>query len=203
MVLVLFGASGTGKSTMARQIAADQGITWMQVDDLRLALQYSRATLPELTDELYFFETTPRFWTCSPATLRDAFVGVAEAMAPAVRVVIDSHVVTGVPMVIEGDGIHPDLLEDPAIAPHIESGAVRFCCVASQTHRELIENMVDRGRGDHLTDRIRVSQHAAANYAFNEWLVRKSIELGIPVVRSRPFDSLEDRILAAINQVPD
>ena len=51
-VLVVLGASGTGKSTAAQQIARAVGATWLQVDDLRLALQFSRVALPQGTDQL-------------------------------------------------------------------------------------------------------------------------------------------------------
>ena len=197
-VLVLFGASGTGKSTAARQIAVTSGATWMQVDDLRLALQYSRVTLPQQTDRLYFFETTPDLWTLPPAEMLEAFIDVATVMTPAVRVVIDSHVFTGVPMVIEGDGVFPFLINDPVIRPWVDAGVVRFCCVAAEGLDELVENMVGRGRGDHLHDFERVATHAHANLAFNDWLATTSRSLGIPVVQSRPFDSLAHRIERAI-----
>jgi 2-phosphoglycerate kinase len=54
-VLLLYGASGTGKSMAAAEIGRRYGIAWMQVDDLRLALQYSRVTLPHRTEQLYYF----------------------------------------------------------------------------------------------------------------------------------------------------
>ncbi len=197
-VQVLFGASGTGKSTAARQIARASGATWMQVDDLRLALQYSRVTLPEGTDRLYFFETTPGIWIRPVDDLLQAFVDVAKVMVPAVRVVIDSHLVTGVPMVIEGDGVLPSLVDDPVLRPWVDAGVLRFCCLAARSHAELVENMVRRGRGDHLEDQERVSLQANANLAFNDWLVESSRTLRIPVVASRPFDTLIDRIEEAI-----
>ena len=197
-VQVLFGASGTGKSTAARQIARASGATWMQVDDLRLALQYSRVTLPEGTDRLYFFETTPGIWIRPVDDLLQAFVDVATVMAPAVRVVIDSHLATGVPMVIEGDGVLPSLVEDPVLRPWVDTGSLRFCCLAAQSQDELVENMVRRGRGVHLEDQERVSLQANANLAFNDWLVESSRALNIPVVASRPFDTLTDRIQQAI-----
>ncbi len=197
-VLVLFGASGTGKSTVARQIAIASGGTWLQVDDLRLALQYSRVTLPGQTDRLYFFETTPEVWTLPAADLLLAFIDVATVMTPAVRVVIDSHVVTDVPMVIEGDGVSPFLIDDPVLRPWVDAGVVRFCCVAAEGHGDLVENMVRRERGDHLDDHERVARHADANLAFNDWLVAASRSHGIPVVQSRPFDSLAHRIEQAI-----
>ncbi|CAN5771797.1 hypothetical protein BH24CHL3_BH24CHL3_11660 [soil metagenome] len=104
----------------------------MQVDDLRLTLQYSRATLPEHNDELYFFLNTRDVWTRNLDEIRDAFIGTTQAMVPAVRVVIDSHVVTGAPMVIEGDGVLPALAEDPVIAQWVTAGVVRFCCITAE-----------------------------------------------------------------------
>src|SRR5680860_9992 len=173
-VLVLFGASGTGKSTAAAGIARERGITWLQVDDLRLALQYSKAMLPEHNDELYYFLDTPLFWTRPAKEVCEALIGTARAMTPAVRVVVDSHVATGAPMVIEGDGVLPSLAADPVILPSVEAGAVRFCCIASESDRELLDNMIARGRGDHLDDVERVRQQSGVNWAFNRWLVMES-----------------------------
>ncbi len=197
-VLVLFGASGTGKSTAGNQLAGSRGVTWMQVDDLRLALQYSNMTLPQGAGALHFFESTPEFWTHPIDSLVRAFVDVASIMAPAVRVVIDSHLATGAPMVIEGDGVLPSLADDPVLRPWIESGALRFCCLAAGTQAELAESMVARGRGDHLEDHSRVWRQSAANLAFGDWLVDQSRRHGIPIVAARPFASLTDRILQAI-----
>lgn len=197
-VLVVLGASGTGKSTAAQQIARAVGATWLQVDDLRLALQFSRVALPQGTDQLYFFDTTPDIWTRPVDELLRAFIGVTTVMAPAVRVVIDSYLVTGVPIVIEGDGVLPLLVDDPVLRPWVESGMLRFCCLAAESRAELAENMVQRGRGDHLHDRERVALQVNTNLAFNNWLVRSSRELRIPVVASRPFDTLIDRIEEAI-----
>lgn len=194
---MLTGASGTGKSTAAAAIARRCGITWMQVDDLRLALQYSRVALPARTAQLYRFMDDPEFWTRPVVELRRAFIDVAELMAPAVRIVIESHVATNVPMVIEGDGILPALIDDPALRPHVASGVVRFCCVGSSGHDELLTNMLARDRGvdagDHETHRAQ----AAANEAFGAWLAEESARLGIPVVASQPFTTLPERILEA------
>jgi Cdc6-like AAA superfamily ATPase len=59
-VLLVVGASGTGKTTVAKAISREPGIAWAQVDDLRL-LQCSDARLPTdaATDGLYFFLRTP------------------------------------------------------------------------------------------------------------------------------------------------
>lgn len=200
-VLVILGASGTGKSTAARNIARRHGVPWMQVDDLRLALQYSQVTLPERSDRFYFFERTGDVWTLPIADLVRGFVDVAELMAPAVRVVIDSHVVTNVPLVLEGDGVLPALVDDPVITPHVQAGRVRFCTVTAGNSDELYENMIDRDRGMGGDDVERHRRHADANAAFGSWLTDRSRERRIPVVASRPFTSLPDRILAATASV--
>ena len=198
-VLVLLGASGTGKSICAAEIARRRRITWMQVDDLRLALQYSRITLSNRTDELYFFERTADIWSRPLDELRRAFINVAEVMAPAVRVVIDSHVATGVPMV---DGILPALAVDPVLCPHVAAGTVRFCCVQAGGVDELLANMVARGRGMGVDDAATHRAHAAANDAFGAWLAGESRRLGIPVVASQPFAMLVDRVLGAVASRP-
>lgn len=196
-VLVILGASGTGKSTAAREIALRHGAPWMQVDDLRLAMQYSRVSLPERTDRFYFFERTEDVWSLPIEDLVQGLIDVAELMVPAVRVVIDSHVVTDVPLVLEGDGVLPALVDDSVIHPHIESGRVRVCAVTAASAGELFENMIERGRGMDVGDVRRHRRHAEANAAFGRWLTEASRDRAIPVVRSRPFAALPDRILDA------
>lgn len=196
---MVFGASGIGKSTTVAEIGRRYGISWLQVDDLRLALQYSRVTLPERTEALYYFDETPDVWTRTPAELRQAFIDVAEVLVPALRAVIHSHVVTDVPMVIEGDGVLPSLAKDPLLELLVESGVIRFCCIATPGVDELVQNMLARGRGVDpvVTDRPRAQ--ATANEVFGTWLESEASRLGIPVVPSRPFDTLADRIIEAIS----
>ncbi len=64
-VLLIAGASGIGKTTVAKQIANDLGVARVQVNDLRLALLHSDARLPDdvATDDLYFLLRTPDICT--------------------------------------------------------------------------------------------------------------------------------------------
>lgn len=200
-VLVLFGASGTGKSTAAAEIGRTCGVPWLQVDDLRLTLQYSSAILPERTEQLYFFQGDPDVWTRPTAELREAFINVAEIMAPAVRTVVHSHVLTSAPMVIEGDGVVPALAIDPVLAPLVANGAISFCCLGTPGEDELLVNMVSRGRGIDLSTPDIHRRQAAANKAFGTWLEAEATRLGIPIVAPRPFATLPERILEVASQV--
>ena len=54
-VLLLGGPSGVGKTTAARTLAAQLGVAWLMVDDLRRALLHSQVTLPQRTEALSCF----------------------------------------------------------------------------------------------------------------------------------------------------
>jgi 2-phosphoglycerate kinase len=180
-------------------MARERGIAWLQVDDLRLALQYSHATIPEGSDALYWFLRRPGFAHLPVEEVRDAYVGVARAMLPAVRVAIESHVITDVPMILEGDGIIPDLVDDPAVAPLVAAGVVRFCCVEAPSADALMQAMLERGRGEQEASLTLARRMAEAIWAYNAWLVGRSEELNIPVVSSHPWSTLVSRIASALD----
>lgn len=84
LVLLVGGHSGAGKTTAVRILAEQLGIAWLMVDDLRLALQRSRVTLPARTAALYFFDD-PDVWWLAPERLRDELIAVGEVMSPPSR----------------------------------------------------------------------------------------------------------------------
>jgi len=196
-VLVILGASGVGKSTVAAEIARRRGVTWLQVDDLRLTLQFSNATLPERTDDLYFFERTPDIWQRPVAELLRGFISVAEVMAPAVRTVIHSHILTRAPMVIEGDGILPALVEEPLLRPLVRAGVIRFVGIATPDASDIYQNMIARGRGVAASKPASGQRQAEANAGYGAWLESECQSLNIPLVAPRPFQTLPERILEA------
>ena len=61
VVFLIGGSSGVGKTSVANQLGLRFGASWLHVDDVRLAFQRSRVTLPERTEALYFFEETPDY----------------------------------------------------------------------------------------------------------------------------------------------
>lgn len=127
-VLLLGGVSGTGKSTAAREIGQRFGIPWLQVDDLRLAFQRSRVTLPQGTGALHYFadiETKPDIWRQPPERLRDTLSAVGHAMSPALEAVIENHVDQREPIVIEGDGIVPALIDRPSVRQRFDRRQVQ------------------------------------------------------------------------------
>lgn len=194
LVLLIGGPSGAGKSTAAAAIGRQFGIPWLQVDDLRLALQSSRVTLPERTDDLVYFLRAD-VWRESPEVLRDALVRVGEVMAPAIEVVIDHHVTTRTPIVIEGDGILPALAERPPVARRLADGRVRVVFVTEDDERRLLLNYRARGRGPDNRSEVEIHRHMATNALFSRWIAEDAGARDLMVMPSRPFETLTARVL--------
>lgn len=194
--MLIGGASGTGKSTVAKAIARRHDADWLQVDDLRLALQWGDVTLPSegATEALHFFERTDDVWQLPAERLRDAMIAVGEAMAAAVEIVVGNHVAQGDPAVIEGDGILPSIVEHPDLRGHLASGKLRIVFVAPADEDELLRNMLDRGRGVPDKREADLRRIAEMNWLYTAWLVREAEERSIPVVTTQPWETLANRI---------
>ncbi len=195
-VVLILGSSGVGKTEAARQLGLRFGLPWLQVDDLRLALQRSRARLPtaEATATLYFFLETPEVWRQPPETLRDALIAVGTVMSPAIEVVIENHVATEALLVLEGDGIVPALLARPAVRAHVASGQVRAVCLIERNEAALFANMAVRGRGFAEWSASEQRTQARTAWLYGHWLAVESRRYGVPVLESQPWDTLAERI---------
>jgi 2-phosphoglycerate kinase len=201
-VLLIGGPSGAGKTTAAEEIGRQLSIPWLMVDDLRLALQRSQVTLPVGTDALYFFADIedPKersLWQESPERLRDALIAVGEVMAPAIEAVILNHLSQRHPVIIEGDGILPSvltrsLLQEPRLAGHLHA-----VFVVESDEEALLHNMLARGRGMDIMTMADAQTEAHAKALFSQWITKEAQSHGLPVIESRPWDTLVERVLAA------
>lgn len=187
-VLLIGGASGTGKSTVARAIARRHDADWLQVDDLRLALQWSDVRLldDDATEALRFLERTEDVWQLPAERLRDAMIAVGVAMTEAVAIVVGNHVAQGDVTVIEGDGILPSIVEHPELRGSLASGKLRVVFVAPSDEDELLRNMLDRGRGVPDKSEAELRRIVEMNWLYTVWLAREAEERSIPVVTTRP-----------------
>ena len=186
-VLLLGGASGTGKTSLAKQLGLHLGRSWLHVDDVRLAFQRSHVTLPAQTEALYFFEETPAVWSLPPERLRDGFIAVGQALSPALEVIIENHVDTVAPVVIEGDAILPSLWSRPSVRACMSTGHVQT----------VLPNILGRGRRLSGRPERELRTEARAKWLYGQWLAQQAQRFGVPVVASRPWSTLLERILTA------
>lgn len=201
-VLLIGGPSGVGKSTVAERLGLRLGISWLQVDDLRLALEYSRVMLPERTEALYFFDETPDVWGLPPDRLRDALIAVGEVMSPAVEIVAANHVDTRAPAVIEGDGILPSLWARPRIRGRAAAGLVGGVFLVEPEEDVILANFLARARYDEGRTEEGLRTEATAKWLYGRWLSDEAHRHGVPVLEPRPWATLVERIIAATATTP-
>lgn len=195
--LLLGGISGTGKSTIARQLGLRFGFPWLQVDLFRLAFQHSRATLPHGNDDLYLFWDVPDVWQLPPERLRDGLIGTGEAMAPAIEIAAASHVDHAGSAIFEGDAIIPALATYPLLRERVSSGQVALAFLVEPDEEILLRNMLARGRGMETRSAAEQRTEARAKWLFGQWLAAEAVRHGLPVVEPRPWETLADRIVRA------
>ena len=196
-VLLVGGPSGSGKTMVAERVGLRFHVPWLQVDDLRLAFQHSQVTLPRGTDALYFFLDHPDVSSLSPERLRDGLIAIGEVLFPALEVVIEHHVVTDKPLVIEGDGILPSLVARSTAREYVAAGQVRAVFLIEPDENVIRSNMLARGRGfeARTTDEQRVELQA--RWLYGQWLAEEAQRFRLPVLQPRPWDTLVERVLAA------
>jgi len=194
-VLLLGGPSGVGKTIVARQLGLRLGISWLQVDDLRLALQWSRVTFPRETAALYFFEETPGIWNLPPERLRDGLIAVGEVISPAIEVVITNHVDTKAPIIIEGDGILPSLFARPEVRDRAAGGHGRAVFLVEPEEEMLFTNTLARRRGIAERTENELRTEARAKWLYGQWLTSEAQHYGMPVLESRPWSTLLERLI--------
>lgn len=196
-VLLLGGASGTGKTSLAKQLGLHLGRSWLHVDDVRLAFQRAHVTLPAQTEALYFFEETPAVWSLPPERLRDGFIAVGQALSPALEVIIENHVDTVAPVVIEGDAILPSLWSRPSVRACMSTGHVQAVFLVETEEQVVLTNILGRGRRLSGRPERELRTEARAKWLYGQWLAQQAQRFGVPVVASRPWSTLLERILTA------
>jgi 2-phosphoglycerate kinase len=196
-VLLIGGPSGVGKTVAATQLARQLGIPCLEVDDIRLALQYSRVRLSTEaeTSALYFLETEG-IWRLSPTRLRDALIAVGEVLSPALEIIVANHVATRAPVIIEGDGIVPSLLARPSIRDYAEKDVVRAVFVVEADEAAIRKGILMRARGTAGKTEEELDVQASTSWLYGQWLAREAERYGLEVLEGSPWASLAERILA-------
>jgi len=202
-VLLIGGSSGVGKTGAARRLGQRLGVSVLHVDDLRLAFQHSRATLPtaDATRALYLFWDDPDVWRRPPEAGRDGLIAVGQALSPAIEIVAVNHLAQGEmgPLVIEGDNIVPALFTGPLLRAHATGTRVRAVFLVEPDEAALRANIAARGRV--VVGQSEAEQHteARAKWLYGRWLAVEARHLALPVLEPRPWDTLDARLAAAID----
>jgi 2-phosphoglycerate kinase len=181
-VLLIGGASGCGKTSVSYDVARYFGVGITEVDDFQVMLQ--KMTTPEQQPALHFWNTHPNPTALTPEEIVAQGLEIGDVMTPALQAVIDNHIESRQPIVLEGDFIHP------ALAAHYPE-QVRAVFIYEPDEAQILANYLRREpENGPQTFRARVS------WLKGEWLKQEAERLGQTVLHSRPWDTLLSRLIA-------
>jgi len=148
-VTLVCGASGVGKSHIARPLAARYGAPLIEADDIVTALQ--AVTTAEQQPWVHFWRTHPEAASWAPEKIADLHFKLATAVRPAFAAVIADHIEFAAPAVAEGDYLLPELAAG-------FGAAVRAVVIQEPDEDRIVANYQRREPGNRLQrHRARVS----------------------------------------------
>jgi len=193
-ILLIGGHSTSGKSTVAQHLGRRFGIPVTQVDDLRMLLQ--RATKPGQIEGLHHFQQPEdRLFLRSPESLVEDHVRIATIMSHALEVVIAHHVFVKQPIIIEGDGILPSLAKTEVIDGLAVAGRIHSVFVIGKTYQTFEDACRMRWPGEPGPHTKNWRQLA---WRYGQWMREECQRQGVAVIDSSPWETLEQRVLAAL-----
>ena len=190
-VLVFGGASGVGKTMVSYRLAQHFAVGLTEMDDFHIVLK--RMTTPEQQPALHFFRLhAAEVLRMDDEQMLAHILAASEAMSAAMELVIGNHLASNAPVVLEGDFLLPSLAVRPAYDGIPADGQVRAVFLYEEDEQQILRNYRAR-EGTDQPHRARVSWY------HSEWLRREAGRLGLPAVPARPWDTVLERVTAALH----
>ena len=191
-VLLLGGPSGVGKTAVSYRLARYFGVGITEVDDFQVLLE--RMTTVEQQPAIHFWRTHPAPEQLSAAEIMQQLLELADAITPGLEAVIANHIETSTPVVLEGDFILPALAAQARFSGQANSGRVRGAFLHEPDEQQLVANYLAREpeSGPQV-------KRAHVSWLHGLWLRQEAERYGLPVVLARPWDTVFERLIAAVS----
>lgn len=197
IILLIGGHSGVGKSLVARQLANEWQIPLTQADDVRMILQ--RFIKAEETPDLHYFQNPEIIREATIETMVQKLIGIGRTVSTALEVVIAHAALRQRKLILEGDGITPELAAQQWYdGVQVENGVVRAVfLVEDQLDMLWSKPWSDKGDVDFaaLNEQRR---WAEVSWQYGQWLKREAQQQKLPVLPSQPWQTLAERIKAIL-----
>jgi 2-phosphoglycerate kinase len=181
-VLLIGGASGTGKTSVSYRLARLYEVGIAEVDDLWMMVE--ALTTPEQQPILHRWRTDPTAFDWPAQRIVEHTIAVARTLAPGLRAVIDNHLEFGPPLVLEGDYVTPELIHAG------EGDRVRAVFLHEPIVERIEANFLERE-----PEQGPQTKRAEVSWMYGAWLAQEARRRGIPVVEPRPWFTLVERVL--------
>ena len=183
-VLFIGGASGTGKSSVAYEIARFYGVNVLEVDDVHLSVE--TVTTKESFPAIHYWNTGIDWRDIGVDGNINWLIDVSKEMMPVLRVLVNRHLEDKLPIIIEGDFIYPEFTKS------FDNPEVKAIFVKETDSNQILQNYLSREGGDLQHYRAEIS------IAYGEWIADTCNQKGISVIESRPWDTVLTRAINSL-----
>jgi 2-phosphoglycerate kinase len=182
-ILLIGGASGSGKTCVSHPLARHYGIDLVRVDDFQVLLDVM--TTPETHPAIHYWRTHPNWWEEAIDATVGQLVDVGQVLIPGLTAVINDHLGENLPMILEGDFILPEL------SASFKNERVKSIFISEPSKEQILQNFLAR-EGE-------IQQHRAdVSYSYGNWLSESCSKHNIPVIESRPWSNFMERVIDAL-----
>lgn len=192
-VLLIGGASGSGKTSISYRLAHHFGIGITEADDIHAALM--RMTTPEQYPDMHYWQTHPEAQQLSAEGILKLHLATCRQMAPAFEAVIANHLEAELPLVLEGDYFLPELAAQPEFDGFPNQGRVRGLFMYEEDEEQFVQNYLRREPAN-----SRQETRARVSWLHSQWLQQQATEVGGIVIAARPWETSFARALESLRE---
>jgi len=183
-VLFIGGASGTGKSSLAYEIARFYGVNVLEVDDVHLSVK--TVTTKENFPAIHYWSTGINWKDIGVEGNVNWLIDVSKEMAPVLKELANRHIEDKLPIIIEGDFVYPEFTVS------FENPEVKSIFVQETDKNYILQNYLSREGGDLQQYRADIS------VAYGKWISDTCRKLGIRLIEPRPWDTVLSRTIKCL-----
>jgi 2-phosphoglycerate kinase len=185
-VLFIGGSSGTGKSSIAYEIARFYGVNVLEVDDVHLTVE--TVTAKENYPAIHYWDTGINWKDIGIDGNVKWLIDVSKEMIPVLEALVNRHLEDKLPIIIEGDFIYPEFTIS------FDNPEVKSFFINEPDINQIMQNFLLREGGDLQQYRAEIS------IAYGKWITNTCKRNNIRVLEARPWDTALVRAIESLHQ---
>jgi 2-phosphoglycerate kinase len=189
-LFLVAGSAGSGKSTLAKGLAHELDAGWLQLDSIWLAMKVAADGTP--ARDVLDIDRRMRGEHEADNDVLAAHVAASREVCRALPTVFELELEAHERLVADGAWLVPSFVTELKL-PEAE---VRAVYIVQRTETDVAAALIPRREGLPLEDRHRLMNRRIFQYG--AWLADEARTHDLPVVDALPFDSLLDRVRAAL-----
>lgn len=183
-VLFIGGASGAGKSSIAYELGRFYNANVIEADDVCQAVK--AMTTKDILPAIHYWSTGTNWKDIGVQGNVNWLIDVSKEMTVGLKAIVENHMESNIPVIIEGDFIYPEFTTS------FNNPKVKSLYVNEPDVNQIIQNYLAREGGGLQEFRANIST------TYGSWLSDVCGKLGIKVIEARPWNTVMDRVIEAL-----